>query len=78
MNNLKVEQDKVKVQLKKEIYLKRAVLLACEAFSESCWVGLSANEESYKIELRPKQAGIELENLGYEFCNFVLGIMQNV
>jgi hypothetical protein len=78
MKSLQIEQDKARVFLNKDIYLKRAVLIACEAFAESCWVGLDADEEHYVVELSSKEEGMQPELIGYEFCNFVLGIMQNV
>ncbi|RLE42624.1 hypothetical protein DRJ48_03170 [Candidatus Woesearchaeota archaeon] len=77
-NNIAVNREGVTLKLNKDIYLKKAVLLACEAFGEGCWVNLSIQDGAYRVVLTPKQRGLNLEKLGYEFFNYVLGIMQNV
>ncbi len=77
-SSVQVRAGGVTLKLNSGVYLKKAVLLASEAFGESCWVNLDMSEGSYLVQLTPKEPGMELEPLGYEFFNYVLGIMQNV
>lgn len=81
MRSPSIEVDKngkrVLLRLSRAIYLKRAVLLACSAFGEGCFVRLDANPEHFLVELTPKDGSIELELLGREFFNYTLGLMQN-
>ena len=77
-SSVQVKAGSVTLKLNSGVYLKKAVLLASEAFGENCWVNLDMSDSSFLVQLTPKEPGIELEPLGYEFFNYVLGIMQNV
>jgi len=76
--NVQVKEGSVLLRLNSGVYLKKAVLMASEAFGENCWVNLDMGEGCYLVELTLKEPGIGLEELGYEFFNYVLGIIQNV
>jgi hypothetical protein len=76
MKNLKKNKDSIEVSLNKDFYSKKAMLIASEAFSETCFTSLDLNDKDFIVTLKPKEE-FDLETLGLEFCNFVLGIMQN-
>jgi hypothetical protein len=76
--SISVKEGGVNLTLNSNIYLKKAVLLACEAFGEGSFVNLDLVDGDYIVRLTPKEKGAEPEIIGYEFFNYVLGIMQNV
>ncbi len=80
MKNINVDHKNnvVTLYLNSEIYLKKAILLASEAFSESTFINLDLDKGEYIITMTPKDEGFDLTELGLEFFNYCLGIMQNV
>jgi hypothetical protein len=59
-------------------YDYNAVLLAAKAFTSSCWVYLDGDaSDRLLLCLKPKSSDISLQEVGYEFYNYVLGIMKN-
>ncbi len=75
-NDLEIVKDTVTIKLNRYLYTKRAVIVASEAFSESCFVSLNITPDAYVVAMKPKEE-MDLKTLGYEFFNYVLGIMQN-
>ncbi|MFH1511652.1 MAG: HxsD-like protein [Candidatus Woesearchaeota archaeon] len=78
----KVEIDKdnkeVKLYLDTRFYDNRYVMLAAKAFAESCWVYLDGDvNDKLQVCLKPKSDDIKLETVGYEFYNYVLGLIKN-
>lgn len=66
------------VNLNTKIYPSEFVMRAAHSFSESCWINIeSDSENSMKLSLKPKSDDIDLNILGYEFVNFVLGVIKN-
>ena len=75
-NELEIIKGSVRIRLNKFLYSKRAVIIASEAFSESCFVTLESLNGVFVVTLKPKEE-LDLKEVGYEFFNYVLGIMQN-
>jgi hypothetical protein len=74
------ERNEVKVDINTKIYNYNAILLSVKDFLDTNWVYFDGqNDISVSVFIKPKKqegkAGLEL--LGYEFYNYVLGIMEN-
>ncbi len=78
MKNISISKNKAVVKLNKDIYLKRAVLITCEMFSEACWVNLNLDDCYYTVELIPKHKSVNVARIAHEFLNYTLAVMQNV
>lgn len=76
IKDIEIKKNLVKVNLNKDFYPKKAIIVASEAFSESFFVNLNLNGNFYTVLLKSKE-DVDLKNVGYEFFNYVLGIMQN-
>lgn len=50
---------------------------ATSDFSDSCWTSIDQNGKELVVKLKPKSDEINLDTLGYEFYNYVLGIIKN-
>ena len=80
MKKMEIDRNnkEVKLLINTEFYDSDSVLKASHAFSKSCWVYLDGNvNEKLRVSLKPKFKEINLDELGYEFYNYVLGLMQN-
>ena len=72
---IEVEENKIKIKLNKQFYDLNAVKESLKDFNKVC-NGTIANKKGIEIVLKPKDK--KLTNiLGYEFCNYVLGLMKN-
>ncbi len=69
---IKVRKNNVLVRLNEEIYCRECIEQAIKDFKDVCTV--TENEDG--LLLKPK-AKIEPVRLGYEFSNYVLGLMKN-
>ncbi len=66
------------LQLNKNFYGIEAINGALEAFKEVCEGSVREENFSFEIELKPLTSSKEVnENLREEFCNYVLGLMNN-
>jgi hypothetical protein len=73
-----LQAELVRLVLDTKFYGYGAVMEAGKDFSESCWVLVDGDkEDKLLVTLKPKSIEIELDTLGYEFSNYVLGLMQN-
>lgn len=77
MNHIKVnkKEKKVDIVLNKNFYCIEAVKESIEDFKEICDSSVS-DEEDIKVSLKPKE-DLDIDTLGYEFSNYVLGLMKN-
>lgn len=73
-----VSEDKNEIQivLKKEFYNGNTIREAISDFRDLCSSEINESEEDVKILLKPNEKE-DLEDLGYEFSNYVLGLMKN-
>ena len=72
------QNKEVKVLVNPQFYSKDFVTEALYAYSKNCWVQMdnTANKKLL-IRLKPKTANVPLDKLGFEFYNYMLGLMQN-
>jgi len=69
---IKAKKNSVVVELNPRIYSQLSINQAIEDFKESC--DIKTSEQG--IELKPKDKE-DLTIVGYEFYNYVLGLMKN-
>lgn len=74
---IKKEEKEVLINFDTKFYPFDCILRAAQDFSDSCWVSVDGSPESLQVMLRPKSDEIDLDTLGYEFYNYVLGIIKN-
>jgi len=81
MINMKVianeEEKHVLISFDTKFYPYECIYKAIQDFSGSCFSNIKGNQESPIVILKPKSDEINLHNLGYEFYNYVLGIIKN-
>ena len=74
------ERNEVKVDINTKIYNYNAVLLSVKDFLDTNWIYLDGqSDSSVSVFIKPKKPveNTDLKLLGYEFYNYVLGIMEN-
>ena len=80
MERITVKNDEKEVILDFDtrFYPLNFIVSASKDFSECCWIFVDgSNAQNIKIGLKPKSDDIELQNLGYEFYNYVLGLIKS-
>ena len=79
MGRILIKDNSVQITLNLEFYPKDKILKATQDFSDSCWTQIEGDaEKSLLVTLTPKSDKIDLSTLGYEFCNYLLGIIKNL
>ena len=68
--------NKVMVNFDTKLFKKEHVMLAAQAYTDSCWVLVDGSEESITAILIPKEK-IESQKLKDEFYNYVLATIKN-
>ena len=63
----------VKIILNKFFYPEDLIFIAAKNFKDICDIKINNQE----IILRPKSDDIQLDKIGYEFCNYVLSLVAN-
>lgn len=72
---IEIKEKKIKICLNKQFYDLAAVKESLKDFKEVC-TGKITEKKHIEITLNPKD--INFNNIiGYEFCNYVLGLMKN-
>jgi len=80
MKKIKIDKhnNEVKLIVDTRFYGRAAVLEASKDFTQSCWVFVDGDiDDELFVSLKPKSGSINLDTLGQEFYNYMLGIMQN-
>ena len=80
MTNIDIDKpnNEVKLIIDTKFYGIDAVLESAKEYSEVCWVMVDGNvDDKLLVTLKPKLKEIKLDSLGYEFFNYVLGLIQN-
>jgi hypothetical protein len=80
MSDVLIDRDigEVKIILDTKFYGYGSILQAGKDFSESCWVYVDGDiKDKMLVTIKPKTQDIRLDTVGYEFSNYVLGLMQN-
>ena len=72
------KNNETKLIIDTQFYGYDSILTASKDFTESCWVFMDGDkEDKILVTLKPKSDDVEISSLGYEFFNYVLGLMQN-
>ena len=84
----RVEIDKIKINKRKnEVILNldtrfydfNSIRISLAAFGESCNTSVDEDKNGVvRVILSPRSEDMDIDTLGYEFCNYVLGAMQNI
>jgi len=83
MTNLQIDNLNKEVTLKfnMDMYSYEAIICTSKEFTDNFWVIVQGNpKEKIIVNLKPKEEfinDINLNELGYEFYNLTLGLMQN-
>ncbi len=72
-------RGEVRLSFSSAFYGRGAIEQAGKDFSGACEVSIGDEADGQiRVLLKPRAEGeIELETLGYEFCNYVLGLIQD-
>ena len=79
-NRIEIDKDlgQVNMVLDTRFYGFASILTASKDFTKNCWVHMDGDRnECILVTLKPKEEKIDLNTLGYDFFNYVLGLMQN-
>jgi hypothetical protein len=70
--------EEATILLDTRFYGYGSVLLTAQAFSEDCWIQLDGDtNDKLMVRIKPKSKDTDLHTVGFEFCNYALGLMQN-
>lgn len=73
MINVDNRKKQARIVLNKDFYPKKFVSLAIDGFKDVCLFEQKGSE----LILKLKNKGRDIEKTGYEFCNYVLGLIKN-
>jgi hypothetical protein len=80
MNNIEIDKKnkEVKLLVDTRFYGYGAVFQAAKDYLDSCWVLIDGDKENILlVTIKPKTEDIGLETVGFEFYNYMLGLIQN-
>ena len=80
MSDIKVDKKEnlVRLIVDTKFYGASAVIIAGKEYTESCWVYIDGDaNDKLLVTLKPKNKDIDLNTLGYEFYNYMLGLIQD-
>lgn len=72
---IEIKKSEIKIKLNEQFYDIKAVKESLKDFNQVC-SGKIANKKDIEIILKPKDKSLT-NVLGYEFCNYILGLMKN-
>jgi len=72
---IEIKKDKIRINLNKNFYSLIAVEESLKDFDKVCYSKIR-NKNQIEVILEPKDKKL-IKILGYEFCNYVLGLMKN-
>ena len=84
MKNIKINNinKEITLRLNMNMYSYEAILQSSKEFSENFWVIVQGDlNNEIIINLKPKPEfidNVDLNELGYEFYNYTLGLMQDM
>jgi hypothetical protein len=71
------ENGKVILNFDTRFYPLKKIILAAQCFTDSCWVFVDGDaKDTIMATLKPKSKDIDISTIGYEFYNYVLGLMK--
>lgn len=68
----------IKLEFNMGLYSYDSIILAADEFSKNFWIIIDRVSNKVIVYLKPKEIAkdADIKNLGYEFYNYVLGLMQ--
>jgi len=71
--------NRVVLNFKNSVYPFELVVEVLNEFKESCWVGITGNDQGdFTVYLEPKDPSASVEEAYGEFFNYLLGLMRSV
>lgn len=70
-NRIRISSNSVAISLNKGLYSREKIKQAVQDFGEACEASFRKDE----VRLAPRARGVSPETLADEFCNYVLGLM---
>ena len=64
------------VRIQTGLYPRATIEAACRDYEPACSAHLTQEGALAVVELVPKTKDIPLDTLGYEFCNYLLGLLK--
>jgi hypothetical protein len=78
MDRVQIRNNEAMLFIDTRFYDYDSVMLAANAFRDSCWVYLDGDvNDKLMVCLKPKSKDVKLANVGHEFYNHVLGLMKH-
>ena len=80
MSNIKIDNKNraVKLVIDTKFYGPSAIIMAAKEYLDSCWMYVDGDpKDKMIVTIKPKSKEIELKTVGYEFYNFMLGLIQD-
>jgi hypothetical protein len=79
MRNLKIDKKgrKAEIELKKDLYPESAVTKAADDFKKILDVSVKKTGENLKVTLNLKAKSPEIEEVAYNFINYLLAEVKN-
>lgn len=80
MSNITIDQKKgtVRLLVDTKFYGASAIIIAAKEYLDSCWMYVDGDpEDKMLVTIKPKSKDIDLNTVGYEFYNFMLGLIQD-
>lgn len=80
MSNVQIDDKNKQARLivNTKFYGANAVVMAAKEYSEACWVYVDGDlDDKIIVTIKPKTKDIDYKNVGYEFYNYVLSLIQD-
>lgn len=80
MSNVSIDKENgvVRLTVDTKFYGASAIIIAAKEYLDSCWMYVDGDPKGKMlVTLKPKNKDIDLNTLGYEFYNFMLGLIQD-
>jgi len=76
---MKIEKngESVAIYLNSKFYGVEALQKAIKDFRKVCAGEISNNSKEFVVRLSPINKETDIENLAYEFCNYVISVMRD-
>lgn len=76
---MEIKNKEIRLEFNMGLYSYDSIILAADEFSKNFWVMADKFNDKIIIHLKPKPEFIkdmDMKNLGHEFYNYALGLMQ--
>lgn len=75
---METKNKEIRLEFNMGLYRYDPIILAADEFSKNFWIIIDRVSNKVIVYLKPKDIAKDagIKNLGYEFYNYVLGLMQ--